>query len=107
MNEINEYSIDMQPIDRDLVIKILREYLPENARVWVFGSRAKGTARRFSDLDLLIDVGGTKLDNKIKSDLAWDFEESDLPYKVDIADWNSISGKFKKNVEAHRLELPL
>jgi hypothetical protein len=28
-----------------------------------------------------------------------DFEESDLPYKVDIINWNKISDSFRKNIE--------
>jgi type I restriction enzyme S subunit len=32
---------------------ILREHVPHH-QVWAFGSRARGTARRYSDLDLAI-----------------------------------------------------
>src|SRR5205085_11964920 len=39
------------------VLTILAADLPPDAVVWVFGSRATGRARRYSDLDLAIDAG--------------------------------------------------
>src|SRR6202030_4701081 len=42
---------------RRLVLNILRANLPKSTKVWVFGSRATGRARRYSDLDLAIDAG--------------------------------------------------
>ncbi|MBV8593313.1 MAG: nucleotidyltransferase domain-containing protein, partial [Caulobacteraceae bacterium] len=43
---------DLSPRDLATVRAILAAALPAEARVWVFGSRARGTARRYSDLDL-------------------------------------------------------
>jgi len=34
-----------------------------------------------------------------------DFEESDLPFRVDILDWHTISAEFKANIEA-KFEVP-
>ena len=42
---------------RRLVLNILRANLPKSTKVWVFGSRATGRARRYCDLDLAIDAG--------------------------------------------------
>jgi predicted nucleotidyltransferase len=42
---------------RQQVLTILAANLPRDATVWVFGSRATGRARRYSDLDLAIDAG--------------------------------------------------
>jgi len=49
--------IDLSPEHRAIVLDILRAHLPEDAKVWVAGSRATGKARRGSDLDLVFDVG--------------------------------------------------
>jgi uncharacterized protein len=49
--------IDLAPNHRRLVLNILRANLLQNTKVWVFGSRMTGRARRYSDLDLAIDAG--------------------------------------------------
>jgi hypothetical protein len=63
-----------------------------------------GKAKKFSDLDLAIDVG-TKLAHHTYVDLKFAFEESDLPYKVDIVDWQSISKSFRKTIQDDRISL--
>lgn len=87
--------IDMRPEDLKITRQILAKHLLPNTTVWVFGSRAKGTARTFSDLDLMIDNNHQPLPLTLLTQLLDDFEASDLPYKVDIVDWNSISDEFR------------
>ena len=48
---------DVSVTKRQIVLDILAAHLPAETRVWVFGSRATGRARRYSDLDLAIDAG--------------------------------------------------
>lgn len=50
-------TIDIRPADLVIMRDILTSTLPPEARVWVFGSRATGRARRASGLDLAIDAG--------------------------------------------------
>jgi uncharacterized protein len=87
-------EIDIRPEDHKIVLSILRAYLPATASVFVFGSRAVGRTKRASDLDLAIDVGGP-LSQTQASNLAEAFEESDLPYKVDIVDLCQVTETFK------------
>ncbi len=42
-------TIDLAPADRSILLGILRIHLAPGVRAWVFGSRATGTARRYSD----------------------------------------------------------
>jgi predicted nucleotidyltransferase len=63
--------------------------------VWAFGSRVKGTARKFSDLDLAIH-GETPLPLSTSAALADDFDDSDLPFKVDVVDWALASPAFRE-----------
>src|SRR5687767_7796848 len=49
--------IDMTAAHRQLVLAVLRAHLPAGTAAWVFGSRATGRARRYSDLDIAIDTG--------------------------------------------------
>ena len=56
--------------------------IPEVERAYVFGSRALGTHRLTSDLDLAID--GTALDERSAARVRLAFEEDYLPYSVDV-----------------------
>lgn len=97
-------SLDIRTKDLLIVQNILKKNLPENAKAWVFGSRARGKARRASDLDLAIDLGRpfTKMET---SKLFHAFEESDLPYKVDVVDLHSVNETLKIIIENERIRL--
>ena len=96
--------IDLSAEHRRLVLELLAALLPPSAQVWVFGSRATGRARRYSDLDLLIDAG-RPLSIEEAALLREALEESDLPYRVDIVDWHAIDARFRDLVAAQRIPL--
>ena len=66
--------------------------------VLVFGSRIKGTHRKFSDLDLCLKANGSiNLDDiaMLKEALS----DSDLPFTVDVVDYNDLAEGFKKIID--------
>ena len=77
-----------------IVCSILKKHLPPSAVVWVFGSRANQTPKPYSDLDLAIDIG-TEMPSTMLIDLKHDFDESLVPYKVDVLDWHGIDVSFQ------------
>ncbi|WP_432633738.1 nucleotidyltransferase domain-containing protein [Brachyspira sp.] len=81
----------------EIIIKILNAHI-KKGKVYAFGSRYKNNNRKFSDFDIAIDTG-EKLSFEFLNLLKDAFEESDLPYRVDIIDYNNISDKFKKIVD--------
>jgi type I restriction enzyme S subunit len=96
--------IDLPADHRRLVLDILGANLPQGAKTWVFGSRASGRARRYSDLDLAIDAGRRLTLDEI-AELAEAFSDSDLPYKVDIVDWHDIDDRWRETIAAERATL--
>lgn len=80
-----------------IILDIIREFVP-HCEVRAFGSRYKWTAKVYSDLDLSI-AGEDKLDWTLMENIHEAFQESDLPFRVDILDWNAISPEFKKVIE--------
>lgn len=96
-------AISIEPAHRLIVETILTTYLPLNTQVWVFGSRATGTARTFSDLDLLLNCNNTPLPYQLKLNMIEAFDESALPFKVDLVDFNDISESFKRQIYAGSL----
>jgi predicted nucleotidyltransferase len=96
--------LDLPADELRLVLAILAVNLPDGATAWVFGSRATGRARRYSDLDLAVDAGRPlTLDETAR--LSEAFRDSDLPYRVDLADWQSIDDHFRQVVAADRTPL--
>ena len=95
---------DIRPDHLEIVQNILWEHLPAAFKVWVFGSRANWTTKDSSDLDLAVE-GAYALDYKAMVGLEVAFEESDLPYTVDVVDLNSVSLKFREIVEGQKVPL--
>lgn len=96
-------SLDIGVAELAMVREILLRHVP-NARVYVFGSRATGRAKKFSDLDLCIQ-SDRPLGLDVMSALAEDFSESDLPWKVDIVDWATIKPEFRKIIDQDKIVL--
>ncbi len=94
--------MDLKPNHRKLVQEILRKRLSASSRVWVFGSRATGKSKPYSDLDLAIDQD-TPMPFSLSAALSLDFEESHLPFKVDIVDLKSISEEFRRRIENDKI----
>ena len=86
--------IDLNPKHLKTIQYILAEYIPAY-EVRAFGSRVKWTAKDYSDLDLVV-VGSKPLSLRQKGQLTEALEESNLPIRVDVLDWQSISEGFKK-----------
>ena len=63
--------------------------------VFVFGSRADGTAHQRSDIDIGI-LGKQALPAFIKLDIEEQLEESNIPLRVDFVDFNKVDQAFKK-----------
>lgn len=95
--------IDIAEEDWPIVRDILRKHVPDR-RVWAFGSRARRTAWRYSDLDLAV-ITDTPLPAETGGALREDFSESDLPFRVDILDWATTSPAFRAIVERDKIEL--
>lgn len=88
-----------------LVRSILREHLPEGTEAGVFGSRAGGEPKPWSDLDLVME-GPSPLPLPVIAALAEAFDESALPFKVDLVDRQTVSEAFAAIIDAGRMALP-
>lgn len=86
-------EINITKTEREIVNNILNSTLTENILVYIFGSRAKNSNKKFSDLDIALK-DKTKISFAVMADLQEKFDESSLPYKVDIIDLNSITKSF-------------
>ena len=93
--------LDLSPAELGIVHAILRKHVPDHD-VWAFGSRIKGAARRYSDLDLAV-MADEPLPAMVMGAMQEDFSESDLPFRVDILDWATTADSFRRVIESDRI----
>ena len=87
---------------RRTVLELLNRHLPDTA-AWACGSRVKGTSRPASDLDLVV-FAGPKQSARV-AELREAFEESNLPFRVDLFVWDEVPESAKRRIEAEHVAL--
>jgi predicted nucleotidyltransferase len=75
---------------------LLKERIPSQARVYLYGSRAHGDNRWNSDYDLWIDAD---ISSKVLAEMTDQFDESFVPFKVDIITTPQLNGRFAECVK--------
>ncbi len=90
--------IDLKPEWLVIIKDIFAKYLP-NTKVVLYGSRARGTKKPYSDIDLCI-MSDTPIDSRIMSQLKDAMSESYLPVRVDLTDWADTSPSFQQIISA-------
>ncbi len=87
--------IDISPRAKKTIKELLQRYLP-GVTVWAYGSRVKWTARPESDLDLVVFAG--KEQRRDVANLREAFEESNLPFRVDVFIWDEVPERFREEI---------
>ncbi len=76
----------------------------EKYRLFVFGSRADNSARKYSDYDIGIE-GKVAISFSVLAKIKTALDDSDLPYKVDVVDFFTVSDDFRKQALKNTKEL--
>ena len=92
-SEAEKWALDET---RRLTLEILRG---QPVRVWLFGSRATGQARPFSDIDLALQADPGPMDRALLARLSEALEESCIPFKVDIVNMNTADPAVRARIE--------
>ncbi len=88
-------SKDQFEILNCLVIQPLKE---RKAKVYVFGSRARGKYHPFSDIDIMhIETIGSAISAQEFSKILEEVEESSLSIRVDLVNFKEIAASYKSN----------
>jgi len=90
-------TISIEPLEAQIVLDILASRVGDRA-VFVYGSRARRTPRRRSDLDLAF-TGQDPMPLSLRTELADAFDASDLPYRVDLLDLATVAPEFRELIE--------
>jgi predicted nucleotidyltransferase len=81
---------------KKIIMPIIEKYAPD-AKIILYGSRARGDFGQGSDIDIALDAGH-KIDIRIMSNISGDLEESDLPINFDIVDFQAVSEKMQQRI---------
>jgi predicted nucleotidyltransferase len=77
-----------------------------DCHVLAFGSRTKDKAKPYSDLDLaFVQKDGARLGMSRIATLRLAFSESDIPYVVDVVDYNAASPACQAMIDAASIVL--
>ena len=79
------------------VVEIVSKYLP-NCRIYLFGSRAKGTARKNSDFDIAVDCG-SKVPFSVMEKIEGELEELSTLKSFDLVDFSLVSDDFRETIK--------
>lgn len=98
--------VALDPRDLELVRSIFqRNGVSDHNRPVIFGSRATGTARRYSDLD--IGFAGEPLPASQLMTIRDELEESRLPINVDVLNFTQASEQLREHALENAVPLKL
>ena len=80
---------------------VLEPLSRHGAKVWMFGSRARGDYSRFSDVDLMVEAS-TDI-SMVLGQVREAIIESNFPYKVDIVDLRDFAAEYRSNFEREKI----
>ncbi len=95
-------DIDLSDEEYREVMALVERYIPW-VEVWVYGSRVKHTAKPYSDLDMVAFASGESV--CAVADLREAFEDSYLPFRVDLFIWKEIPEEFKEVIRDEHVVL--
>jgi type I restriction enzyme S subunit len=95
--------VDLRP-DHLAIVRAILHAEASTMEVWAFGSRARWTARDSSDLDIVL-VTEKPLSLRRINKIRRAFEESYLPFKVDVVDLSRVSQEFRSIIAEQRVIL--
>jgi len=78
---------------RKLALKVTENL---DCTLFLFGSRARGTERRSSDIDIGISGLDERTFLRTRDRLLSELEESTIPHRVDLVNMDTATPKFKK-----------
>lgn len=94
------HNIELSADQFKTVKQLIEQYLP-NTEVWAYGSRVKNKASTYSDLDLVAFT--TEQQKLALFNLKQAFEDSSLPFRVDIFAWDELPDSFQENIKTEHI----
>lgn len=97
MNKLN-----VKPQHLEELRSIFKNYCPKSV-IWAYGSRVGGDSHDGSDLDMAVKTFGDK--NCSLSKLKELLNDSNIPFLMDIMEFDNISESFQKEILKNYVEI--
>lgn len=81
---------------REIIVPMILKHLP-NAKIILYGSRARKQERIGSDIDVAIDIG-KQIESLTMAFIRGDIDESSLPIPFDIVDFHAVSEDMRRAI---------
>lgn len=91
---------DFNEIQRK-IIGVISGVMPD-AKIYLFGSRARGSNQKSSDIDIALDTG-VQLERIEVGEIRDMLNASNIPYKIDVVDFNNIPEPMQENIIKERI----
>lgn len=94
------------PADPDLELagRVIRSHLAgQDVRVRLFGSRARGDSRTWSDIDIAVQANSAMAAGMLSA-LREALEESSCLLNVDVVDWNDADAALRESIARKGIE---
>ncbi|MCK4517627.1 nucleotidyltransferase domain-containing protein [Candidatus Babeliales bacterium] len=78
------------------LIELIAKHLP-NAKIYLYGSRARNEETKYSDIDIAIDTGENADKHKMAL-IRLSLDDLNIPFEVDVVDLHNVSEKMQKNI---------
>jgi predicted nucleotidyltransferase len=99
-----EISINMKNLDEKIkqkIVSVISVLIPE-AKIYLFGSRARGTNSERADIDIALDADKPLLPRDV-DEVKSMFKESNIMYKIDVVDFHQISELMRNEILRERV----
>jgi predicted nucleotidyltransferase len=97
--------MNLSSLERKQISDIVKRTMGQKPyRIFVFGSRVSGRVQKSSDLDLLIKMENP-LELSLLAMLKENFENSDLPFRVDAVDFHRLHKEYQSFILQEAVEI--
>lgn len=85
--------------------RLIQPLKKHGAQVYLFGSRATGKHKKFSDIDILFKESTHSIANSEIYRLLSEIEDSNFPYKIDLVAEKDLAQSYRTNIDREKIAL--
>lgn len=86
---------------KNKIIAVISALIPE-ARIYLYGSRARGDNNQYADIDIALDAG-KPLPIQDTDEVKSMFKESNIIYHIDVVDFHGVSPAMQEEIIKERI----
>ncbi len=93
----------MDESTKQKIISLIAALIPE-AKIILYGSRARGDFTQWSDIDIALNTGNRLPVEKV-DEVASVLRETNIPYKIEVVDFHQVPDAIRTSIEQEGIRL--